>query len=59
MDAKQLIRRAFIGESREAPAFFKHKDVFMMATSGCDGWKPNKLEVFWTRCVPCCCIVHA
>ena len=37
------------GLSREAPAMFKHGDVYLMATSGCSGWEPNKLEVFWSR----------
>ena len=44
-------RRAFIHKHREAPALFKHKGIFLMATSGCSGWKPNKLRVFWSRCV--------
>ena len=39
----------FSGFSREAPAFFKYKGVFLIATSGCTGWEPNKLEVFWSR----------
>lgn len=39
----------FAGEGREAPAMFKHGDVFLMATSGCSGWEPNQLEVFWSR----------
>ena len=41
--------KAFSGLSREAPAMFKHNKVFLIATSGCTGWEPNKLEVFWTR----------
>ena len=32
---------------REAPAMFKFKNVFLLATSGCTGWEPNELEVFW------------
>lgn len=43
--------RAFVQQQREAPAFFKHKGLFFMATSGCSGWKPNRLKVFWSRCV--------
>ena len=43
--------KVFSGLSREAPAFFKHKGVFLIATSGCTGWEPNKLEVFWSRSV--------
>ena len=41
--------KVFSGLSREAPAFFKHKGVFLIATSGCTGWEPNKLEAFWSR----------
>lgn len=41
--------RAFVQQKREAPAFFKHKEIFFMATSGCSGWKPNRLKVFWSR----------
>lgn len=44
-------RRAFVDKQREAPALFKHKDIFLMATSGCSGWEPNRLEVFWSRWV--------
>ena len=43
--------RAFVQQQKEAPAFFKYKGLFFMATSGCSGWKPNRLEVFWSRCV--------
>ena len=41
--------KIFVGMAREAPALFKHRGVFLIATSGCTGWEPNKLEVFWTR----------
>lgn len=41
--------KVFVNMAREAPAMFKHKGVFLIATSGCTGWEPNKLEVFWTR----------
>ncbi len=40
--------KLFVNMAREAPAMFKHKGVFLIATSGCTGWEPNKLEVFWT-----------
>ena len=49
--------KIFSGLGREAPAMFKHGDVFLMATSGCAGWEPNKLEVFWSRSAFCSCIV--
>ena len=41
--------KVFSRLSREAPALFKQKGVFLIATSGCSGWEPNKLEVFWSR----------
>ena len=41
--------KIFSGMGREAPAMFKHGDVYLMATSGCSGWEPNQLEVFWSR----------
>lgn len=37
------------GLSREAPAMCKFGDLYLMATSGCSGWEPNQLEVFWSR----------
>ncbi len=49
MQVASSYTRIFSGMSREAPALFKHKGVFLIATSGCTGWEPNKLEVFWTR----------
>ena len=41
--------KIFIGMGREAPAIFKHGEVYFMATSGCSGWEPNQMEVFWSR----------
>lgn len=41
--------KIFAGLGREAPAIFKYDDVYLMATSGCSGWEPNQLEVFWSR----------
>ena len=32
---------AFVEESREAPAVFKHEGRYYMITSGCTGWDPN------------------
>ncbi len=34
--------RNFIGESREAPAVFKHNGKYYLLTSGCTGWDPNQ-----------------
>lgn len=60
-DVNEKYSRAFVDNQREVSAFFKFGNVFMMATSGCSGWEPNKLEIFWTRfAVPktlCCCLV--
>ncbi len=36
-----IFTRNFIGESREAPAVFKHDGKYYMITSGCTGWDPN------------------
>ena len=33
--------RIFIGQSREAPAPFKHNGRYYLITSGCTGWAPN------------------
>ncbi len=35
--------------SREAPAMFKHGDIYLMVTSGCTGWQANRAEVFYAR----------
>lgn len=37
----------FAGLKREAPAMFKFRNVFLLATSGCTGWEPNELQVYW------------
>ena len=37
-----IFTRNFIGQSREAPAVFKHRGKYYMITSGCTGWDPNK-----------------
>lgn len=37
--------RQFIGQSREAPAVFKHDGKYYMLSSGCTGWDPNKAEI--------------
>ena len=38
-----------VGLSREAPAIFKHGDIYLMITSGCTGWQVNRAEVFFAR----------
>lgn len=37
--------RNFIGESREAPAVFKHGGKYYVLTSGCSGWDPNTAQI--------------
>lgn len=37
--------RNFIGESREAPAVFKHAGKYYLLTSGCTGWDPNSAQM--------------
>ena len=37
--------RRFIGESREAPAVFKHNGKYYMLSSGCTGWDPNEAKI--------------
>lgn len=37
-----ITKRIFIGESREAPAMFKHNGRYYLVTSGCTGWSPNE-----------------
>lgn len=37
--------RAFIGQSREAPAVFKHGGKYYIISSGCTGWDPNQAEL--------------
>lgn len=37
--------RNFIGESREAPAVFKHDGKYYVLTSGCSGWDPNTAQI--------------
>ncbi len=37
--------RAFIDQSREAPAVFKHNGKYYIISSGCTGWDPNSAEI--------------
>ena len=46
---RDIYNRVFVNQSREAPAMFKYKDMYLMATSGCTGWEANRLVVYWTR----------
>lgn len=40
-----VFTRNFIGESREAPAVFRHEGKYFLITSGCTGWDPNVAQV--------------
>lgn len=42
-------RRILVGDKREAPAIFKFENYFMMLTSGCTGWAPNRPALFYTK----------
>lgn len=37
----------FAGQSREAPAIFRHGGRYHILTSGCSGWDPNAAEHAW------------
>lgn len=38
--------RLFPGGHNEAPAIFKHDNIYWMITSGCTGWDPNEARMF-------------
>ena len=52
-DVAPGFERALVGQSREAPAIFKHAGIYFLFTSGCTGWEPNRAEVFYSRCGRC------
>ncbi|XP_024364539.1 uncharacterized protein [Physcomitrium patens] len=35
------MKKALVSQHREAPAVFKHRNIYYMVTSGCTGWNPN------------------
>jgi hypothetical protein len=35
------MKKVLVKQHREAPAVFKHRNVYYMVTSGCTGWNPN------------------
>lgn len=35
------MKKILVKQRREAPAVFKHQNVYYMVTSGCTGWNPN------------------
>lgn len=42
LDVTPMMRRVLVGFHREAPALFKHDNIYYMITSGCTGWSPNE-----------------
>ncbi|CAN8254819.1 unnamed protein product [Cochlearia groenlandica] len=42
LDVKPVMKRIMVGQHREAPAIFKHQNIYYMITSGCTGWAPNE-----------------
>ena len=44
LETTGTVLEAFAGQSREAPAVFRHKDTYFLITSGCTGWEPNAAE---------------
>ncbi|KAI4382112.1 hypothetical protein MLD38_008116 [Melastoma candidum] len=42
LDVTNVVKRVLVGEHREAPALFKHRNTYYMITSGCTGWAPNE-----------------
>lgn len=51
LDVNGIYGKAFIDQSREAPALFFHKGLYYMITSGCTGWKPNSALFAVSRAV--------
>ena len=51
-DVQPTYRRILVQLKREAPAIFKHGRYYLMLTSGCTGWAPNRAEVFYAESVP-------
>lgn len=35
------MKKVLVKQHREAPAVFKHRNVYYMVTSGCTSWNPN------------------
>ena len=41
----QVEATAFVNQSREAPAVFKHNGKYYLISSACTGWDPNRAEI--------------
>jgi len=48
LDVQPTFKRILVFLKREAPAIFKYKQYYLLLTSGCTGWKPNRAEVFYS-----------
>ena len=50
---KKLVQKAFMGESREAPAFFHLNGKTYLLTSWCSGWRPNQGKFAFADNIEC------
>lgn len=48
LDIQPMFKRILVLLKREAPAIFKYKQYYLLLTSGCTGWAPNRAEVFYS-----------
>lgn len=44
LNVSGVFSTAFVKKYREAPALFKHNDLYYIINSGCSGWDPNQAE---------------
>ncbi|GAA0148064.1 glycosidase [Lithospermum erythrorhizon] len=42
LNVTEEMSKVLVGQYREAPAVFKHREKYYMVTSGCSGWAPNE-----------------
>ena len=47
LDIEPEYKRILVLRKREAPALFKYKHLYLLLTSGCTGWSPNRAEIFY------------
>jgi hypothetical protein len=48
LDIQPMFKRILVLLKREAPAIFKYKQYYLLLTSGCTGWAPNRAEIFYS-----------
>ena len=48
-DIDRRYKRILVGRKREAPALFKFQEYYLLLTSGCTGWAPNRPLLFYTK----------